>query len=449
VAIERHLLEPILDGGIPNPHYFEGRVLTSTALFEDQEAHRTRQRRLGRALGAGVVDGLWVSIHSSGSATETPVVSVGCGLAINGRGQTMALPADERLALTEPKKDEAVVEALFHDCVPPSVGVESTGEGFYVLVMSPASGYRGKAPMSGLGKTKAGAGCGSRWAVEGVVLRLEPFDPLAVSGTTEATRNLLMTELLSATDDVSLSKLRNVVAHLCLGTEQATGFFADPFARDSVTGGGSEPATAHYGALDDLRQAGRIDECDVPLALLYWQLDGLRLVDSWSARRSLVSPATSDAWPALSRLRRRSEAKAAFFQFQDQIAERVAKAASPTALRATDNFRFLPAAGILPVTALGVRGIDALGFFTGVTTRSAVFMEGARLQPLLSDSFEHPPIDLTTGEMLWLYLVRQNRQVPANPPLLVFTSGHLPYRGDPEYDLAYWSYSNYGPGVAG
>jgi hypothetical protein len=41
--------------------------------------------------------------------------------------------------------------------------------------------------------------------------------------------------------------------------------------------------------------------------------------------------------------------------------------------------------------------------------------------------------------------------VPGAPPQMyvVFTSGHLPFMGDAQYDLSRWDYSNYGPIVAG
>lgn len=448
----KDLLEPILDGGIRNPHYFEGRLLTAEALRADQQAHRARQQRLGRALGAGVVEGLWVTMESPGGGDVPPVLGVGGGLAINGKGETLEIAAREAIALTRAPKTNGTAPDLFRDCLPPSVGIETTGEGFYVLVLSPVSGFRERAPMSGLGEPKAGAGCGSRWVVEGAQLRLEPLDPLAASGVSLATRDLLEGDLLGSTAEAELSKLRNVVAHLCLGTEQLPGFAADPFARVAAPGGGgTRPALAAYGALADLVAAGRLSDCDVPLALLDWRLDGLAWVDNWSVRRRPAPPPTAADWPTLSSGRRRAEAEAVLFQFQEQLAGLLRDAVNPSAIAAPDYFRWLPPAGFLPLAGEGrPRGFDSFGFFAGLTAREVVFMEGARLPALVAAGFAYPPHDLATGELFWRYLLRENRLDPASdPPCLVFTSGFLPYFADAQFDLSRWNFSNFGPGIAG
>lgn len=458
----KDLLEPILDGGIRNPHYFEGRLLTAEALRADQQAHRARQQRLGRALGAGVVEGLWVTMQSPGGGDVPPVLGVGGGLAINGKGETLEIAAREAIALTRAPKTNGNAPDLFRDCLPPSVGIETTGEGFYVLVLSPVSGFRERAPMSGLGEPKAGAGCGSRWVVEGAQLRLEPLDPLAASGVSPATRDLLEGDLLGSTAEAELSKLRNVLAHLCLGTEQLPGFAADPFARVAAPGGGgTRPALAAYGALADLVAAGRLSDCDVPLALLDWRLDGLAWVDNWSVRRRPAPPPTAADWPTLSAGRRRAEAEAVLFQFQEQLAELLRDSPNPVALRARTAFRWLPPAGVLPLAGGALGGIAHPAFWTGLTVRGvpepaqpALYIDGARLPELLAVSFLQPPIDLEhpvereRGEFLWAYRVRQNHPLPGSaetaPPYLFFASGHLPFIGTARFDLARWDRSNYG-----
>src|SRR5688572_2721924 len=167
-AMARHLLEPILDNGVSNPHYFEGRLLTAAALREDQDAHRARQRHLGRAIGQGIVEGLWVAIQSAGTPTTAPLLRIGAGLAINAGGQTLDLPGDEVVALARSTPAVPETTGLFKTCEPPASQVEGPGEGFYVLVISPASAFKGRAPASGLSDPMAGAGCGSRSAEEGV-----------------------------------------------------------------------------------------------------------------------------------------------------------------------------------------------------------------------------------------------------------------------------------------
>jgi len=51
--------------------------------------------------------------------------------------------------------------------------------------------------------------------------------------------------------------------------------------------------------------------------------------------------------------------------------------------------------------------------------------------------------------MIWLYLVRQNRQAVADssapkPPYALFASGQLPFFGDARFDVNRWDFSNYG-----
>src|SRR5262249_31729228 len=113
-------------------------------------------------------------------------------------------------------------------------------------------------------------------------------------------------------------------------------------------------------------------------------------------------------------------------------------------------FRYLPPLGILPLASgPSAGGFDELRFFTGLTYRNPVYVEGAKLQPLVRESRAYGPIDLTSGEMFWLYYVRENRQFPAPgvtapaPPYVVFVKGHVPYQGNAQFDLAHWDYSNY------
>jgi len=444
----RNLLEPILDGGVTNPHYFEGRLLTAAALREEQEAQRAHHRRLGRGLGPGIVDGLWVTIEFAGSATAPPRLAITAGLAVNAEGETLELPAREVVALARKAPAPQQAAGLFRTCEPPSALVEGPGAGFYVLMLSPASGFQGRAPLSGLSEPTAGSGCGSRWAMEGVRLRMVPLDPLTVNGLSPATRTLIESELLAATEG-GRSKLRNVVAHLCLGTEPLTTFSADPFARDPLAGGGSEATLAHYGALDHLVAAGALTGCDVPLALLHWPTGtGLDFADNWAVRRRLAPVATSAAFPTLTGGRRHADAEAALFQFQEQLASLVQRSADPTAIRALDYFRWLPAAGLLPLATGTERGCDVATFFDPLPHRDPVeFLNGELVVEIVERSFGHEPIDLAEPEMVWLYHPWQQETARAaglTPRSYVaFTTGHLPPYAVARFDVARWDFSNF------
>ena len=119
----------------------------------------------------------------------------------------------------------------------------------------------------------------------------------------------------------------------------------------------------------------------------------------------------------------------------------------PESIHATTVFDRLPAAGLLPIEAL-VDGFDAPTFFSGLTTRGPFIVEGARSDPLLRASLGFDPIDLASGELIWLYEVRENRD-PAIAddgfarPYVLFTNGFVPYAANAQFDLAHWDLANY------
>jgi hypothetical protein len=130
---------------------------------------------------------------------------------------------------------------------------------------------------------------------------------------------------------------------------------------------------------------------------------------------------------------------------------------------AQSHFRYLPPVGIIPIVGeTKTSDAQATKFFNGMTYRSPVFINAARVESLIRESLCYPSIDTQTldpetgkkdprkGEMVWLYRVRENRiaidfasggEKPRS--YLVFASGHLPYIGDAQIDLASFNYSNY------
>src|SRR6266852_5243005 len=96
----RNLTEAILDSGIQNTNFFNGRILNAGDLQTDQDANRQQHEQLTLAIGAGIVRGLWVEFVSAGSGTTAPILSVTQGLAFNANGQAIALPLDVQVALT-------------------------------------------------------------------------------------------------------------------------------------------------------------------------------------------------------------------------------------------------------------------------------------------------------------------------------------------------------------
>ena len=441
------LTEAILDSGIQATNYFNGRILNAGDLQTDQEANQARREQLGRAVGHGIVNGLWVELAEAGSGTTPPIVAVKQGLAFNANGQAIALPLDVKVALTRTTAPLPVDAGLFTDCAPPTATTVPLQAGVYILAASPASGYSGSAPMFGFGDTSAATGCGSRYAVEGVRFRLVELDVSQLPGISQATRDAIAA-LMLLTDAPSGNKLRNWLAHLCFGTEQLSAFLVSPFP---PTQGGAS-AFVGYTALDALVSTGALTPGDVPVALIYWTLQGVQFIDRWSVRRRQAPPASSTYWPLPYNPRRRVEGEAVFLQYEEQMSALTASGLTQGALsmlRAVDCFRYLPASGIVPLAGFGAsRGVDPIQFFAGHTTRPPVFIEGALLATLLQSSLAYPPVDDANQEMMWLYTIRENMQAVADqvpPPTayMIFANGHIPYLGNAHFDLSHWNYANF------
>src|ERR1044072_4641377 len=432
------LLEPLLDNGIRNTNFFNGRLLSAEDLRAEQQAHREHNEQLVRAIGAGIAYCLEVqkkSTSSPAAGTTDAMVQVSAGLAINRQGQTLSLATDVDLALVRGNPTLEEGAGLFVVCPgASSSAIPAAGTGIYLLVITPASGFAGRAPASGLGESQILSGkCGSRYTVEGVQFRLIDFNLSAVVEAGNALRNEI-DQLLALSDAVSLSKLRNLLAYLCFGAEEQEAFLRQPFKLEK----GASPYNA-YGALDALRAAQGLTDCAVPLALIYWTGTGIQFVDGWAARRRLTEAAVTDMWNAVTGDRRLKEAEAMFLQFQAQIDELRKTGAPLESVVAIDYFRYLPPVGFLPLTGkAGVSGFDFQEFFDGLNFKAPVFIEGAKVEPLIRSSLDYAPLNLSSNQRVWLYTVRENLEAVAEggtaapQPYLIFASGHPPFQGDVE-----------------
>lgn len=438
------LAEAILDRRVRSPNYFQGRLLTASDLTAERNAHLARQRMLGRAIGHGIVEGLWVDEDQSAAAGE-PAVKVSAGFAINAEGQLLSLEEEQSLALSAAlgEEDPGAETCLFKPCDPPEIEAVPTGDGFYLLVMGPTSRFEEQAPMSSLRSDQAGPSCGRKWAVPGVRFRLQSFDPLNVPGMSDRTRDALADLVADAPDSAALSRLRNLVAHLCLGGDEIATHTADPWATAS-----GDPLLAGYGTVDYLLGLDVLTSCDVPLALVHWSASGLEMVDCWAVRRRPIAAPLSAEWPSLAGHRLRAENEARLFQFQDHLDSLLSSEAAPSALEGGDYFRFLPAAGLLPLVTTTRTGFTAEAFFNGVPRRDPTeFINGERLRSILDLSWSHEPVDLATAEMVWLYRPWQQDEARAagttDRSYLIFTSAHMPPMNLARFDVARWDYSNY------
>lgn len=297
-------------------------------------------------------------------------------------------------------------------------GVYIAGAGVYLLTVGPASATQGLAEVSGL--STGAAPCNSKYKADGVQFRLVQID-------------LTLAEL----GDVN--HLRNLVAYKCFGPADWAANVTDPF--------GTPPAG--HGLIDQLRAAKTITGCEVPLAVLYWTATGgLVFVDMWAVRRRLTRWSSNDGLPSLLGDQAASLGQAMLLQFQDQLEAIRRQNPAPQAVRSSDFFYFLPPLGFLPLagSAAGA-GFNYQQFFSQQTAHTPVFVADSRVQWMLNAFGGFPPIDLSSKELIWLYLVPTNTKMSNQTgtvlPYALFAAGNVPYQGDSRYDLSHWNFSNY------
>lgn len=384
------LLQPILDADLQRNNFFNGRLLSAEDLRAEQDANRAEHAHLTRAIGDGIAWGLRVSALSLSPAR----VKVTRGLALNRLGDQLSLSADAEVTLIA--ADKIVVDGatgVFANCEP-LVTTSTVASGAYVLVVSPASGYRGTAVVSDPNTTALGRGaCGPRFTVEGVRFRLIAltFDDFSGIGNTLGAR---IGALMPPDSAAKTERLRNLLAHACFGSVALRNYFSDQL--EPV---GDIATPAGWGALDALRYRGDITDCDVPLAIAVLKPDrSLALIDMWSARRKLVDAAAIASWRAVAGPRRGAEGEAAFLQFQAQL-DIVKGIEAPANVAATKYFDYLPAAGWLPIGSGGFNWSTFLGAHAPpeVTPVDAALLRGIAERSWYDESFAldtSPPVPL-------------------------------------------------------
>jgi hypothetical protein len=433
------LLTPLFTGGIEHTNYFNGRLLTAEALKADQSANRQQHLQLGRALGAGIVHGLLVK--QLGIGTQL-MVQITPGLAINKLGQALSIQEETvELQLAKAATTTESSAGLFKPCGEDAGDTLLAPEGVSVLVMFPVSGFKGQAPKHEYTDNGTLNGCGDRFAVEGVRFKLVELDTANVPNLSTKTREQLSYLVTTTTGDAlergkRQSRLRNLLAHICLGTEPLTIFAKTPFLQ---AGDGS--AFQSYGGVDALG----LDDCEVPLALIYITGSTLHFVDNWAVRRGLTPESPSIKWPYPFGRRQTAEAQAVFFQFQEHLTDLLQKnPAIEAKMKATEYFRFLPPLGLLRKASWD----NLATFFSGIPHWSEPrFIDGAMLPGWLNKVTDYWPIDLDLHEGVWLYQVWQNHIVSGPgkeiQPYFVFTTAHMPAWDAGRLDEARWDYFHF------
>ena len=328
------------------------------------------------------------------------------------------LAAKSEIALVRRATPGTGTTEIFGECAPLQSGTYVAGAGVYLLTIAPAQGTEGRAVTNSL--NNATATCNTDTTVNAVQFRLIQLD-----------------QQISAAEMLDQNKLRNLIAYKCFGVDSTNKFPIDPFTTN----------LEKYGLLDNLRPTW-LTECEVPLAILYWTLvDGIKFIDLWSVRRRLARRLADKPWAFLTSERTTREGEAMYLQFQSQLKDLAGSGVTLSQVKAKDYFKYLPAAGFLPIGGAG--GFDYSNFFNGITIRQPIFIDGAQLRSLFQESFEYPAVDTGSGVVFYLYNVRENAQsslaggAAATQSYMVFASGHTLYRGEARYDVHHWNFGNF------
>src|ERR1051325_1853321 len=424
------LQTPILVPDLRAVNFFNGRFVSGEDMTDEQNAQRAAHELLGRSIGDGIVDGLEVVAASFDSTAQKPLLAVHAGLAVNRRGEVLRLPSDTIVRLARPPVPPAVAEAaaVFHTCTPPQETSPLEPSAIYLLPI--CSGRKGDGTTSTAGMGALRTHCNLRWIVDSVEFRLINLN--------------VSQDLLTIPE-----RVRNGVAYACFGATARQEFSINPFGE----------ARTPPSLLDALRGT-LLTDCDVPLAILQWTTDGVQFLDLWSVRRRCAAGSLDAGAMAFSN-RATAVSEAMQNQFAAQLDDLRRSAANPETIDARRHFRFLPAAGLLPVSSGAVTRFNADTFFTGKTVSRPWFIEAADVEAILSESIHYPPIDLDDPEMVWIYLVHENRAAldfssfrafldpsilpfDTTPSYVLFANANLPFFGDARFNRSHFNFSNFG-----
>lgn len=367
---------PIFDD-IPSIHFFNGRLLSGEDLTTEQAWNAARRKLLGQAVGSGVAFGLEVRISENPDHVGRPIVSVEPGLAINSEGELLHLAEPTDVSLVQLTEPEAVT-AEFSACQPLQYSAYVKSDGVYLLSLCSATGTQGRAPVMGLANQEAR--CNRKYRREGVQFRLHQ---LKLTNTELADRN----------------KLRNLVAYKCFNPDAWQTFLADPFGADK----------AKPKLLDGLL-VPKLEDCEVPLATIFWTTDGgIEYVDLWSVRRRpAISLENAASWTHLNGWGA-AESEARVQQLYWHMLEVGRRIETPETAIAATYFRRLPAVGIVPVTGSNSEHGFRPGVLFGALVReSPRTIDRVEAVSLLAKVGAAMPIDLDTVKRLYLYWVQDN-----------------------------------------
>src|SRR5215218_8124416 len=116
MANQLKLQEPITNGGLQNTNFFNGRLVTGADMTREQTARREAVKRLGRAAGEGIAEGLEVRIVPNNE--KLPIIGIGRGTAVNRGGEVLCLAEDATVNLVQRIGTVEQESNVFSSCQP-------------------------------------------------------------------------------------------------------------------------------------------------------------------------------------------------------------------------------------------------------------------------------------------------------------------------------------------
>ena len=197
--------------------------------------------------------------------------------------------------------------------------------------------------------------------------------------------------------------------------------FSDPFGVPSERAIGRAPSPS--------LPASVLLPCEVPLAVITWSFERHRV------RRYLVGasaagdragafrgPGPRHSRPRAARTRRVRAVPGPPCGGRSTSSDSSTGSCSGS----SDRFRYLPAAGLIPLARTGRAGFSA-AVFGDVVVRGPVTIDPNRVGALLDESFHHAPIDLERGEVVFLYHVMADG---GSVDHIVFCTSRMDFLGD-------------------
>ena len=371
---------PIIEPSLGFTHHFNGRRILAEDLAREQRASQLLAQLTNQAIGSGVAFGLHLEVAAS-SATGG-VAQIGAGVAVAPNGEVLVLPTDVQVDLWRPQSSSPRPStSTFGACGPQRQRVYIPGFGLYLLTIASAAAQpAGRAQVAD--------------AVADVTPCQIDQDLRAI--TIRLVELALPEDVVALAAAGQLPQLRNVVAHLFLGTAgDAAGAWLDP------------PFTAWTTGYADSVAATCLRAGEVPLAVFAWESSsGVLFADEWAVRRRVVAPATRGLDFAPFSDLARAAAEARLQQFHAHVDDAVAIAVSD--LVADQLFVAVPPAALMPAPTSSSRGVDPSIFFGDQLRGPVRVTDAERVAHLLAASLDSPAIPIASTAKVRAYAIRDH-----------------------------------------